>query len=446
MIFDWSTDSFTKDFSNHSSQPKMNYLPFFQDTQGILKEQFLSECPKSLKDIFDDKRFKNLMKLQFCKAQDKNIYLVIISCHIDRVLIELGQLCGFPRGFPCIWRPGKSLQTFGFYPKFDNDDRQEPDKMDEFENLSNVRFFEKWSGFLGQVIVFKYDDDLYWTVTSKNSGRADSDFVQDAFRIISPCMTPQVVAAMFDQNLHFCCEVMSQKDQTHGARVLQENFIITAIGVGCSYYFDDSQVNSVQDRFIKFMSHQEIITFCHQHSLPCGSAVIIDGQMNIKEFMTCLSTARDYMNLQALNSLLESVSGVQRIQGTVAHQAVLGNVLEGLVLHLTDTDGKSWVKKYKFPNYTIRTMLLRTQFKNFILSSEHLKKEAKNFIKFWCVSPSGKDHWYKFALMAFVMKNSFQNPTPEIGDHIVIGDSIENVPDDIETMFFISFYQNLKYL
>lgn len=425
---------FIKASMNIFFHSKMSFLSFSQDPtqQNALERRFFRECPLSLKILFKDKQIKNVMKIKFCKAQNLDLYLVIISCHIDRILIELGKDYGVPRGFPCIWKPGKSLQTFGFYPKFDNDDRQTPDKMEEFENVSSVRFFEKWSGFLGQTIVFAHEGVFYWTVTSKNSGSSDSKFVQDAYRIISPFMTPGVIADMYDQNLHFCCEVMSQNDQTHGARVLKESFIITAIGTGCTYYFDESHPDIVQDRFVKFFDHQEIITFCIKHNLPCGSAIIINSKENIKEFMNALSTMRDFMTLSGLQSLLDFTNCVQRIQGTVNHQEILGDVLEGLVLHLTYANGQSLVKKYKFPNYTWRTMLLRTQFHDFILSNEHLKKEAMHFVKYWCISEAGKKHWYRCALAAFMMRNNFENPTPEIGDHIVIADKLKNIPEDID--------------
>ena len=66
------------------------------------------------------------------------------------------------------------------------------------------------------------------------------------------------------------------------------------------------------------------------------------------------------------------------IEGTVTHETVLGDCLEGLVIHafMTAPDrldvpqhdeiaaaieaGKTSVVKYKFPHYTVRTMCIRT--------------------------------------------------------------------------------------
>ncbi len=48
-----------------------------------------------------------------------------------------------------IWVPGHSLRTFGFYPKFSNDNRQKIDspsivaKIYEFHDLFYVRLYQK---------------------------------------------------------------------------------------------------------------------------------------------------------------------------------------------------------------------------------------------------------------------------------------------------------------
>lgn len=398
-----------------------------------LLTKFQQECPEHLWNIIQ----KNNIKTKF--FQNDEFYLIMLSAFNDPLLIELGKKYNFPRGFPILWIPGKLYHSFGFYPKFDNDDRQTPDNLDEYKDVVQVRFFEKWSGFLGQVIAWKFNNKLYWTITSKNSADSKTDFVQDAIRLMTPFMNTNLVSDMVKNNLHFCCEMMSKKDQVHGSRVFTETPIVTAIGKGCIHYLDQlPRTSIVQENFVNFLSHQDIINYCQRFMLPCGSAVVIDNKDNVMTFMQELSTNRDFMNLTKLKEIVTKTNCIKIIQGTVDHQTVLGDCLEGIVLHLTKTDNMSFIKKYKFPNYTIRTMLLRTQFTNFVLCNK-LKKDIQWFINNWCVTNDGKKYWTKFAYMAFMMKINHQSIDNAIGIHIQIADhilqSLKEIPDDIEYQF-----------
>ena len=78
-----------------------------------------------------------------------------------------------------------SIKLYGFYPKFDNDDRNDEIDMKKFKDLENIEYFFKFSGFLGQVIPFRYNNMVYWTATSKNSADSESIFLQDSKRIFS---------------------------------------------------------------------------------------------------------------------------------------------------------------------------------------------------------------------------------------------------------------------
>ena len=398
-----------------------------------LVTKFQQECPSQLWDIVK----KNNIKVKF--FQHGEFYLVMLSAFNDPLLIELGKRYNFPRGFPILWIPGKLYHSFGFYPKFDNDDRQTPDNLEEFNDVIQVRFFEKWSGFLGQVIAWKFNDKVYWTITSKNSADCNSEFVQDAIRLMTPHMTSHLVNDMAKNHIHFCCEMISQKDQVHGARVLTETPIVTAIGKGCIHYLDKLPENSiVQEKFVNFFDHQSIINYCRQFGLPCGSAIVIENKDNVMAFMQELSNNRDCMTLTKLKEIFTKASAVKYIQGTIDHMKVLGDCLEGLVLHLTRNNGTSFIKKYKFPNYTIRTMLLRTQFVKFVLCN-NLKKTIQWFVNNWCVTEDGKKYWSKFAYMAFMIKSNFQSQDSLVGIHIQIADHIlqhfKTIPDDIEDQF-----------
>ena len=73
-------------------------------------------------------------------------------------------------------------------------------------------------------------------------------------------------------------------------------------------------------------------------------------------------------------------------------------------MNLTNCDGTSTTKKYKFPGYTIRTMLFRPEFeggKNFIFG-QTLKKKCEGFVNHWCVSEEGKQYWMNKGLEGFI--------------------------------------------
>lgn len=402
-----------------------NFIPFkYMQPNPELKEQFLSQAiGMQLGQII--KQSKGQLHCTFNKAVGlDNVYLVMIVGSNDNILIKLAQECGFPRGFPIIWIPDVYMQYFGFYPKFSNDERQTPDDQSEFDDVQSISFFKKWSGFLGQLFAFKINDQTYWTVTSKNSAADDSTFVNDAKRLFQPFITAELLDEMANQHIHMCAEMMSKNDQTHGARVLNETPVITSIGQGCSFSLDGTAENIARPKFVDFFDHASLVAFCTKFGLPCDSAVLIADKDAAKNFIMELSKTRDFMNDITLMELLEKHSNKVVIKkGTVTHANVLGNCLEGLVLKIEHANGTTSIKKYKFPGYTIRTMLFREEFKAFGFNLT-LKKKAQRFIDYWCVTSEGKDYWYNFALYGFMKYLSFTSSDVMIGNHIQLVESL----------------------
>lgn len=405
----------------------MSFLAFnyIQPTQE-LKTKFINQATGLGLDLII-KKSKGQLHCIFSQAKDfENMYFVMIVGANDYILIDLGKKNGFPRGFPIFWVPDVHMQYFGFYPKFGNDERQTPDDLSEFSDIKSVSFFKKWSGFLGQLCAFQYDGKEYWTVTSKNSAGWDSPFVQDAKRLFEPFMTPQVVSELVSQNLHICAEIMSKNDQVHGTRVFNESPVITSIGQGCTFYLDRSRENIIQQNFVTFFDHSNVVDFCVKFGLPCDSAIILNDGGAAKSFITALSLNRDFMNDDEITKLIETHKNtVEFKKGTVVHSDILGNCLEGLVLKLTYTNGNTSIKKYKFPGYTIRTMLFREVFKQFSLNHT-LKDLARNFVEHWCVTDNGKNYWYNFALAGFMKYVTFKAPDECVGIHIQLVEALHD--------------------
>lgn len=440
----------------------MEYVEFTSYNNGILKNEFLQELRnnndiihfKNLADIISEK--KNQIKVNFNKCKYENVYMVIISCHIDSILIKLGRSFNFPRGFPIMWIPGKMIKLFGFYPKFDNDNRQSPDEESEFDDINKIEFFKKWSGFLGQVCIFKLDEKLCWTCCSKNSANHDSEYVQDCKRLFEKFLNPVNLNKLYSNNYHLCAEMMSFNDQKHGARVLKETPVITSLAQGCLVHLDGSKPNIITNNMVDFIPHQPLVEFCRENNLPCDSAIIISNG-NAIEFMKNLSEGRDFMTNTRLNDLISKNSDkVTLIEGTVKHQEILGDVLEGLVVKATKQNGQNFTKKYKFPNYTVRTMAIREFIKKFtplgLVNPILNDNEFINYCERWCITELGKEFWYKFLCsVAIILKKGTHPvfvPYQEVGLHIQICDFIttEILNNKLPPEINLNFFDDLMYM
>ena len=142
-------------------------------TQAFTEDLQKSQAPAHavLHEILTDKkngkpRYKLsllLHKLE-CKggsADVGNAYCVMIKGSTDFQLRKLGEERGFPRGFPLVWFPDENhIESFGFYPKFDNDTSLQAiggsaSREKLFQTSFKLQFFRKWSGFLSMVVAFK---------------------------------------------------------------------------------------------------------------------------------------------------------------------------------------------------------------------------------------------------------------------------------------------------
>lgn len=418
---------------------EFKYIDFIEspNNQDLVSE-FLKELQDSNIDqlkllftIISEK--KNKIKIKINKSEIDNVYLIMISCFIDSVLINLAKKFNFPRGFPILWIPQKIIKLFGFYPKFENDDRQEPDTDSEFDNVIKVEFFKKWSGFLGQICIFEYQRIFYWTCCSKNSCNYNSPFVIICKKLFSQLLNFQNIKNLLNNNYHLSAEIMSFDDQTHGSQVIKETPVITCIGQGSKFYLDKSNPNITIETMVQFLNPKDLVTYCNKYELPCDSGVIIKGT-EARLFMNQLSRLRDFMTNQKLEDLIiQHKDNLEYISGNLHHNDILGNTLEGLVIKTTNITNKKEVsvtKKYKFPGYTVRTMVVRPILEKYNQNNliNYLVQESfKDYVNKWCVTPEGKEYWLHLLYScAYVLKNEFHpNLDSKIGLHIQIMEYIE---------------------
>ncbi len=355
-------------------------------------------------------------------------YLVIIQCHHDTTLMKLAKDCNFPRGFPILYIPGKSIQIYGFYPKFDNDERAKKVEKSVFKDATSVSGSLKYSGFLGGVLPFLWDGKVYVIFTSKNDADTTSKFVQDVKRIfLSTSGALESIVSLATDGNYLFGEVLSKLDQQHGYAISNEAFVVTCFGKSNNYNLTSSTPIIHPNNFSTFADFATTDAFCMKFGLSRDGHFFANAD-NVAVLMNALERARDSMTLPMFFEIIKTHANW--ITGTIQHSDYIeGLILEGLVMKVTMADGTTKTVKYKFAIYTIRTMLYRT-----ILASRAFPTDAiESFVDTWCLTDIGRDFWSQIARAFFVAErqNRFEYPIDcPIGKHIFIADKLSELSSD----------------
>jgi hypothetical protein len=425
---------------------------------AVLKTQFLenldrfskqSQAASKLYDIL----VKEKVYTWFWRSSDSmldGIYLIMIKGGNDPLLNKLASSCRFPRGFPLIWVPDMSIDMFGFYPKFENDVKsQEVTDIKDFQNVDEINFNFKYSGFLGQIIAFEYKGQPFWTSCSKNA--TSNEFAGWAREIIQPKMSQELVHYMIQHKIHFSGEVMSFDDMGHGAEVLSEAFVVTSVAHG--HYVDVHETKGYCHKdgvnyFVNFFNQEQTQEFCLHYGLSVDSIYKIK---NGAEFLKTLSDNRDLMTLSSFHQFwtefaLVHPESVELKEGNIRHEKVLGNDLEGLIIKVSYSDERlEKTIKYKFPNYTLRTMFLRdflAKHKSLLIPNIYFA-QVERFVEHWVVDDTiGRPFWRYIASEIILNYNSFvqSHVNKKIGLHIHLADQMQGVVCD-ETLAYMDLYQ-----
>ena len=407
---------------------------------GILEKVTMTASGKttSLKEIISANSGLHVSTGSFVLPTGVVGYVVIVHSKNDNILIALAKKYGFPRGFPIIWIPRTDtevglLQSFGFYPKFDNDDRNKEVDSKIFDNAVAISGSLKYSGFLGGVLPFQYGDTTYVVYASKNAAFTTSPFVQNVRRIFE--MSPdvnQALTTLAAEGKGLYGEFLSFDDQKHGYAISNEVGVVTAICKSNIYPLDDADTIS-PEAFVKFASADEIDGFCKQYGISRDGHFTATGSANIVTLMQALEKARDHMTLPVLLEILSS--NASWISGNIQHATcIASDIVEGLVMKLSLSDGTTTTVKYKFPAYTIRTMLYRQCMEKEFVSTGAIDK----FLSIWCMTSQGRDYWGVMARAFFVAIRQKTFAAPEhniIADHIWIADRLAILgPDTIQQL------------
>lgn len=384
----------------------MNYNPYvyfqvFNDINELydsfIKELLLfSDVTRKLHHILTTIQS---IKVNFKKAkiENKDCFLIFIISHRDSILEKLADKYQFPRGFPIIWIPKEILHLYGFYPKFKNDNVHN-DNYVQYNEINKITFNYKYSGFLGQIISFKINENYYYTTCSKNG--SGTIFSEILYKIIQCKINLALLKYLTDNCLHLCGEVISFDDQTHGSTVIEEHFIITLLAKGHKIVNTIITEECCKNSFLEYQSSNILLSFCKEYNFSIDSIFTIYEKENVLLFLENLKQLRNEATLDKLNKLLDT-SNVFIETGTIKHKNILGNILEGLIVKMYK-DGSEYsfqLQKIKFPFYTVRTMFLRTMLdsnNNNISSLKQFKKDTNRFIERWVINDDKKHFWCFF--------------------------------------------------
>jgi len=412
---------------------------------GIFVHNSSSGKKDSLSKII--KQYKMKTTIYTVKINGGIGYLVLIQSHIDRVLIELAELYAFPRGFPLLIFPDGRVQLFGFYPKFNNDDRANATADSVFNEAVGMHGSLKYSGFLGGVLPFKYEGRYYAIAVSKNSAddgatRKDAQdhgkYVRAIRELIKSLAFQRALIELADDKMYVYGECLAMFDQVHGYPLHQEGFVVTCIGRSTFWSIQDGIDDTPQKLIVSFMSPKEVHDFCMKYGLLCDGFFHVEGKDQVITLMKALEACRDSMTIQDLMDIIKKHSNWT--QGTITHKQMIASpVVEGLVISLTQADGTQATVKYKFPAYTIRTMLFRSALADSGVSTERIER----FLKTWVLFDEGRDYWRNFAKAFFVAwkKDIISIPADNIiALHILISEQmtpalIAELAPQFETVF-----------
>lgn len=408
----------------------------------------LLECLSYLEAMTDDipaaKDMKS-MNLKFYFSHSLDLYLIMLNGSNDHVLVRLGNKMNLPRGCVLLWKQNRSIDFRGFFPKFENDKIKETEfDMGLLEGASTLSFFKKWSGYLLHIIAFGDEGGrYYWTVCSKKSADQESKYIQWGRAIMEPKISDELVQILADQHMYVGGEVMTP-DDVHGYRAREKCVIVTCVGQGTFAHLSAPEKNVGHGRLLMhYLTSDKVWEFAQQYGLDCDSPITVKN--SLVEFVGTVLKDRDGLtdsqferNLKQFQQKKTLIISVQ--QGSVTHQRVVGDILEGFVFNIFYTDstkGKKTVK-VKLPYYTWRTMFLREMIQKHLVGKTdeeeplwlctQTRTRIEDFAERWCCTEEGKERFQRMMKCAiFQLSTLPESEYGQEGYHVLLADYVEKM-------------------
>lgn len=181
---------------------------------------------------------------------------------------------------------------------------------------------------------------------SKNDAVSSSEHVRYVREAFSHALAGKdaLVSRMADEGITLCGEVIAPADETHGARVLCQSprVVITCVSM-----------HRTTSRFVSWLSPLDLTAFCETEGLPWSGAWPVTP-----DWFASVEPMRDRLTWSAFQAMAPPSAH----RHAVDHGALLGDVLEGFVVHCyrDEQGGDFETFKYKLLRYVVRTMGLRS--------------------------------------------------------------------------------------
>lgn len=346
--------------------------------------------PKPFKKIHDAITSRKVRAKHYSKTINNKTFIVTFICgYNDYKLIELanvvtnGEKLGFPRGLSIIWlKENKEfLRINPFLSKFENDKREEVVTINN--SVNEIRLAKKFSGSLGLLTAFVYDNETYVVSCAKNS--TGNAFSQELLTLLDIWyQNKQHYKELIDflaqgHNISFEICSMNPELGQHGSSYKVSLPIALIIG----------NTNS-NETFVDFLSDIDAMAIFQKYMLPVEHRYIIKDKDIMQEFIQRMNTERDFITNAQFDAIINNYvqeNKIIKIQGTIEHRD-LTDVLEGLVLWQISNDIK--ILKYKFARYTRVTMLIRELITKGDYNHDAIISAINKWADYWVINPENR--------------------------------------------------------
>ena len=435
----------TKSVSNEEAKTVFKSFKKAVEERDAQKSSFY----KHLKESILEKIVKTCSYKVFSITDDEGKYLIFLNGKSDSLLMIWAKLCFFPRGLPILFdiKTGKILSDSGFLPKFDNDHNgHTKTSFDNFSDVTMMKITKKFSGHLTGVILYYTDQgEPTFTVVSKKSADPESKFVKEPMYLWDSILSPDIIIYFLNKGITTLWgECLGTYDQTHGAPVSKDTIVLTSAGRTSEYSLDDSPTSVINDEL------KELLTPIGLDKNMARSYIFKNPEV-ISKLCSELSDKRDFMSNSLFNEIIgknyksesESVSAsasgiyvyilslfsfvfgkffIKKSESDI-HDTILGDRLEGIIIHLLTSDGWKTVK-YKFTPYVVLTMFLRETSKSGVNKLGMFENgkycplpstvtAIEKFISRWVFNPVNSDYYRGYCL-SLCQKQDEMNDTTQV--------------------------------
>ena len=300
----------------------------------------------------------NKLSLRHTYNRDRGLLATHISCFQDMILVRLAKKMGLPRGFVLIMDvEAKQMVGAGtFYPKFANDSRQR--NIDDIydDSVDRLSFYIKYSGSLGITTIFKHNNEVCYTVSSKNSCDTTATPPRRSFptmghEVVSPHLTEETLEKLWSHGITTIgSENFYADDASHGYAYHKSGFIVTSM----------SRLFSADgEKKISYLEPSELFEICSACGLPADEPCTLKDHEKILKFLDVIAQNRNILTLTLLEKGVTDLNDPDVHLRNNHRRLIKGDIIEGFVI-------RRWAKgvelpsiKYKCWTYQMVTQCLR---------------------------------------------------------------------------------------